>query len=262
MKRQIAAVCGAGMLAAVSAAPATAFEPIEGVWRTETSTSAEYLIQQSAPGVFKMTTIHGNAHCMPDESGFRALLGEEMEVRGSGLDYVYDPVYRFNSTCEIDGVGQGIARVTDTDPQNYRHVLCSARPGTGAPQFDANYQPTSANTVCRFGVRIREPEKPVSLGAIARKPRAPRCTPARRARGRVATLRLRNYANEPVLALQVRLGKRLRYRYEYPGALRRTVKLRLPKRGVRLRVTVETTSNKNFRRGWRYGACKPRKVRR
>lgn len=260
MKRRIAAVCGAGTLAAVAAAPATAFEPIEGVWRTETSTSAEYLIQESEPGVLTMTTIHGNRHCMPDESGFRALLGEEIEVRGSGLDYVFDPVYRFNSTCAIDTIGQGVARVISTDPQSYRHVLCSSR--TGPPQYDDEYRPTAAGTVCRFAVRIREPEEPVTLGAIAKVPRAPRCTKARRARGRTAKLRLRNYANEPVLTLQVRLGKRTLYRYEYPGPLKRRVKLRLPKRASRVTVVVETTSNKSFERTRRYRACKQPKARR
>src|ERR687892_1735321 len=104
MNRRIAAVCAAGTLAAAAAEPAIAFEPIEGVWRTETSTSAEYLIQQSAPGVFKMTTIKGRTDCQPDESGFRALVTEEMEVRGAGLDYAYDPVFRNNATCEIAGI--------------------------------------------------------------------------------------------------------------------------------------------------------------
>ncbi len=262
MNRRIAAVCAAGTLAAVSAGPAMAFEPIEGVWRTETSTSAEYLIQKSAPGVFKMTTIKGRTDCQPDESGFRALVTEEMEVRGAGLDYVFDPVYRFNSTCQVDGIGQGIARVTSTDPQSFRHVLCSARPGMGAPQVDADYQPTASTTVCRVGIRIREPQAPVTVKDVAKVPPAPRCTAARRKRGRVAKLRLRDYANEPVLSLQVRLGTRVVYSYEYPGVLRRTVKLRLPKRGVRLRLVVETTSNKSFETSRRFAACHRAKARR
>jgi hypothetical protein len=262
MKRRIAAVCAAGTLAAAAAEPAIAFEPIEGVWRTETSTNAEYLIQQSAPGVFKRTVIKGRTDCQPDESGFRALVTEETDVRGAGFDYLYAPVYRFNSTCEVDGIGQGIVRIVSTDPQSFRHVFCGARPGTGAPQFDANYRPTASNTSCRFAVRIREPEAPVAVKDIAKVPRAPRCTASRRKRGRVAKLRLREYANEPVLSLQVRLGKRVVYRYEYPGVLRRTVKLRLPKRGARLRLVVETTSNKSFKSSRRFGACRRAKSRR
>jgi hypothetical protein len=262
MKRRIAVMCGAGTLAAVSAGPAMAFEPIEGVWRTETSTNAEYLIQQSAPGVFKRTVIKGRTDCQSDESGFRAHVTEETEVRGSGLDYVYDPVFRVSSTCESAGVGQGVVRVTSTDPQAFRHVFCNARPGTGAPQFDAEYRPTAANTGCRFAVRVREPQAPVTAKAIAKVPKAPRCTPTRRKRGRVAKLRLREYANEPVLKLQVRLRGRVIYSYEYPGVLRRTVKLRLPKRGARLRLAIETTSNKSFQTTRRFGACGHAKGRR
>ncbi len=149
----VAASLAAFAVMAVSAAPVSAFEPIEGVWRTETSTEGEYLIQRSGPGTFKMTTIRGNDHCLPDESGFRARVTEQMELRGSGFEYVYDPVYRFPD-CSIDGIGQGIARIVSTAPR-YRHVLCGARPGTGPPQFDAEYRPTDSDTACRFAVRIR-----------------------------------------------------------------------------------------------------------
>jgi len=255
MKRLIAACVIALALTALPAAPASAFEPIEGVWRTETSTAGEYLIQRAGPGVFAMTTISGNRHCRPDESGFRARVTERMEVRGSGLDYAFDPVYRFLD-CSIDGTGQGIVRVVSTAP-SYRHVLCSARPGTGAPQFDAEYRPTAANTVCRFAVRIRPPKRPVSPASIARIPRKVACTRGARVRGRVVPLRLINPTNEPVLSIRVRLGGRLLYRYDYPGQLRRAVRPRLPRSASRLTVVVRTTSNKSFSIARKYGSCRP-----
>lgn len=236
------------------AAPAAAFEPIEGVWRTETSTAGEYLIQQSAPGVFRMTTIKGNRHCEPDESGFRALVAERMLLRGSGLDYTWSPVYRFGD-CSVDGIGQGIVRVLSTEKDSYRHVLCGARPGTGAPQFDAEYRPTADNTACRFAVRIRAPRRPVKARSLVRVRKAPRCTRRTRARGRVARLRLLNPANEPVLSIRVRLGRRVLYSYDYPGKLRRLVKVRLPRRAARVRVIARTTSNKRFAVTRRYGRC-------
>lgn len=239
-------------------AAAAAFEPIEGVWRAETSTRGEYLIQRSGPGVLKMTTIHGNRHCRPDESGFRSRVTEQVELRGGGLDYVFDPVYRFTTDCRIDGVGQGIARVLSAGPQ-YRHVLCSARPGTGPPQFDAEYRPTAANTVCRFAVRIRAPKRPVRARAIARVPGKVACTSRARVRGRVALLRLVNQANEPVLSIRVRVGGRVVYRYEYPGKLRPRLRLRLPSRAARVTVAIRTTSEKRFQVAQRYGACLPRR---
>jgi len=240
-------------LSAVAAAPASAFEPIEGVWRTETSTAGEYLIQRSGPGMFKMTTIRGNRHCLPDESGFRARVTEQIDVRGAGFDYVYDPVYRFPD-CSVDGVGQGVIKVISTAP-SYRHVFCAARPGTGPPQFDAAYQPTASNTVCRFSVRIRPPKPPVRPASIARVPKKPACTRAARRRGRIAPLRLLNPANEPVLSIRVRLGGRVIYSYDYPGKLRPRVKVRLPRRASRVAVVVRTTSNKRFTVARRYGAC-------
>lgn len=257
MKRLAIACFTAVALAVVPAAPASAFEPIEGVWRTETSTAGEYLIQRTAPGVFEMTTIRGNRHCSPDESGFRARVTEQMEIRGAGLDYAFDPVYRFPD-CRIDGIGQGIVRVLSTAPR-YRHVLCGARPGTGPPQFDAEYRPTAANTACRFAVRIRAPRRPVTARSFARIPAKVRCTPRARARGRFAKLRLVDQANEPVLSIRVRLGARVLYRYDYPGKLRRVLRLRLPRRAARVAVVVRTTSNKRFDLARRYGACLPRK---
>lgn len=240
-------------LSAATAAPASAFEPIEGVWRTETSTAGEYLIQRSGPGTFKMTTIRGNRHCLPDESGFRARVTEQIDVRGAGFDYAYDPVYRFPD-CSVDGVGQGVIKVISTAPR-YRHVFCGARPGTGPPQFDAAYQPTASNTVCRFSVRIRAPKPPVRPAALVRVPKRLACTRAARRRGRTMPLRLFDPANEPVLSIRVRLGGRTIYSYEYPGKLRRRVKVRLPRRPSRVTVVTRTTSNKRFTVARRYGAC-------
>jgi hypothetical protein len=248
------ALLGSVVTALSLAAPAAAFEPIEGVWRTETSTAGEYLIQRSGTGLFEMTTIKGNRHCEPDESGFRSLVTERMGLRGAGLDYAWDPVYRFGD-CRVDGIGQGIVRVLSTDPRSYRHVLCGARPGTGAPQFDANYEPTASNTACRFAVRIRAPKAPVKARSLVRVRKAPRCTRRTRARGRVARLRLLNPVNEPVLSVRVRLGRRVLYSYDYPGKLRRLVKVRLPRRAARVRVIARTTSNKRFTVGRRYGRC-------
>jgi hypothetical protein len=255
---RLSAICFAALaLTAASAAPASAFEPIEGVWRTETSTAGEYLIQQASPGVFKMTTIRGNRHCMPDEKGFRARVTEQVEIRGGGFDYAYNPVYRFPD-CSVDGIGEGIVRVVSTSP-TYRHVVCGARPGTGAPQFDAAYQPTASNTVCRFAVRIRPPKPPVRAASLARVPRKLACTPAARRRGRIAPLRLLNPANEPVLSILVKLGGRTLYRYEYPGKLRGRLKLHLPRRTSRLTVAVRTTSDKRFVVARKYGSCQPRR---
>jgi hypothetical protein len=258
MKRlTVVASLAAFAVMAVSAAPVSAFEPIEGVWRTETSTEGEYLIQRSGPGTFKMTTIRGNDHCLPDESGFRARVTEQMELRGSGFEYVYDPVYRFPD-CSIDGIGQGIARIVSTAPR-YRHVLCGARPGTGPPQFDAEYRPTDSDTACRFAVRIRPPVRPVRPASVVRVPRKPACTRRARLRGRVAPLRLLDPANEPVLSIRVKLGRKVLYRYDYPGKLRRRVRVRLPRRQSRVSVLVRTTSNKRFDVARRYGACLPRR---
>lgn len=240
-------------LSAVAAAPASAFEPIEGVWRTETSTAGEYLIQRSGPGTFKMTTIRGNRHCLPDESGFRARVTEQVDVRGAGFDYFYDPVYRFPD-CSVDGVGQGVIKVIGTVPR-YRHVICGARPGTGPPQFDAAYRPTASNTVCRFSVRIRPPKPPVRSASVARVPKRLACTRVARRRGRIAPLRLLDPANEPVLSIRVKLGGRTIYSYDYPGKLRRRVKVRLPRRASRVAVVARTTSNKRFTVARRYGVC-------
>ena len=241
------------VLTMVAAAPAAAFEPIEGVWRTETSTAGEYLIQRSGPGMFKMTTIRGNRHCLPDESGFRSLVTEQIDVRGAGFDYAYDPQYRLPD-CTLTGVGQGVIKVISTAP-SYRHVFCAARPGTGPPQFDAAFRPTASNTVCRFSVRIRAPKPPVRPASLARVPRRLPCTRAARRRGRTAPLRLLSPANEPVLSIRVRLGGRTIYSYDYPGKLRPRLKLHLPRRRSRLAVVVRTTSNKRFVVARRYGAC-------
>lgn len=203
----------------------------------------------------RRTTIKGRDDCRPDERGFRALLGEETDIRGGGLDYALDPVFRANETCGVTGVGQGIIRVTSTDPANYRHVACSARPGTGPPQYDASFEPTSSNTICRTSVRLRAPRPPVKPRDVTVLRRAPRCTRRTRARGRRLRVRLTNPANEPVRTAVVRVGRRVIYRYEYPGRLRRSLVVRLPRRAARVRVAVRTTSNKTLASGRRYAKC-------
>jgi len=235
------------------AATAAAFEPIEGVWRIETSTRGEFLIQQRGPRQFVRTIIQGNRDCRTDESGFRARVGEATPIAGGKLDYTLRPVFR-SQTCRSEGIGQGIIRIVSTDPQNYRQAACSARPGTGPPQYDANFRPTSSNTICRVAVRIRPPRRPVRARDVVKVPRV-NCTRRARQFGRRVRLRLANPANEPVESAVVRLGKRALYRYRYPGTLRRSVLVRLPRRAARVRVVVKTTSNKSLASGRRYGAC-------
>ncbi|MGE4427906.1 MAG: hypothetical protein AB7G37_15765 [Solirubrobacteraceae bacterium] len=254
--RPFTAILAAMLLALVGPSAAQAFEPLEGVWRIETSTQGEYLIQAEKPGALRMVTIHGNDHCRPDESGFRTRVGERVSIRGTGLDYTWTSVFRFTSTCALDGRGQGIMRVLEAGPDRYRHVACSARPGTGPPQFDAAYRPTSANTNCRFAVRIRAPRTPVTGRSYAKPPATPRCTRRARARGRTARLRVRNVKNEPILSVRVTLRGKTIYRYAYPGKVRRTVRLKLPRKGARLVVRVKTTSGKSFKATKRYRACR------
>lgn len=230
-----------GILAA--SAPAVAFEPIEGVWRTEGSSQGAFLVQQKAPGAFRKVTIQGNRNCVGDEFGFYHLVGDETEVRGGGLDYSYTPQWRTNG-CAVTGTGIGIYRVISARPSDYRLAACAARPGTGAPRFDAAYRPTAPNTHCNVAVRIREPVPPVTLSSFAAVPRMPRCTRRVKRHGRNVKVQLRNQANEPVLALEIRLGRRVVYRYDYPGKLAGTVTVRLPARGSRLWIGLKTTSNK------------------
>ena len=177
-------------------------------------------------------------------------------MAGGKLDYTLRPVFRSPRTCRSEGIGFGIIRIASTAPQDYRQVACSARPGTGPPQYDASFRPTASNTNCRVAVRIRAPRRPVKPREVVAVPRAA-CTQRARQFGRRVRLRLTNPANEPVESAVVRLGRRVLYRYRYPGTLRRSVLARLPSRAVRVRVAVKTTSNKSLSSARRYAACAP-----
>lgn len=257
MKRigAISAVIGAVIGPLAVAVPAAAFEPIEGVWQADGSSGGAFLIQQKAPGVFRTVTIQGRRDCIPDEHGFFHLVGNESELRGGGLDYAAAWVWRAEEDCTVAGTGLGVARVISTQPGNYRLVSCVARPDTGPPLFDAAYRPTSSNTRCRPAVRIRAPQPPVALASFAAVAPAPRCTREARRRGRSVRIRLSDHANEPVFAIEVRLGRRVVYRYDYPGTLATSVALRLPARGSRLSIAIMTTSNKFFARTRRFSRC-------
>ena len=250
--RALAAVPAAVTGALAAAAPAGAFEPVEGVWKSEGFSGGAFLIQQKAPGVFRQVTIDGRRDCVPDEHGFFYLVGNESEMRGGGLDYFAANTWR-TQDCAATTTGVSIYRVISTQP--YRMASCAARSDAGPPRYDAGYRPTAPNTYCTTAVRIRAPQPPAALASFVTVARAPRCTPQARRRGRSVRIRLSDHANEPVFALEVRLGRRVVYRYDYPGTLSRSVAVRLPARRSRLSIAIKTTSNKSFVHTRRFSRC-------
>jgi hypothetical protein len=247
----IAGVLATGLLAMAPSA-ASAFEPIEGVWQTTSDIAAEHLWQQTAPGTFHQYVIQGTTTCQADANGFLNDINlAKGSVQGSGLDYSGTaPFYSF-SDCSLIGDGQQVVHILSTDPSDFRMAQCSAQPGTGAPQYDANYRPTDPNTLCTEYRRIRPPEPPItSIDQIASLSKA-QCT-RRRAKVRVG---LTNPANEPLLSAVVKLGRRTVVDYEYPGPVPNVTKVRLPAKGGKLTVSVETTTHKSFSKTRRYHRC-------
>ena len=235
-------------------APAVAFEPIEGVWRSEGSSGSVTLVQQKAPGVFRSVIIQGHRDCVGDDRGFVNQVGREIEMRGGGLDYQAAVVW-VAEDCTPGGTGLSVYRVISAEPGNYRLRVCAAEPGTGAPQIDAAYNATSPTTRCTTSIRVHEPRPPVTLSSFVAVPRAPRCTRQTRRRGRSIQIRLSNQTNEPVFEIKVRIGRRVVYRYDYPGTLAPSVRVRVPKRPSQLSIAIKTTSNKSFTRTQQFSRC-------
>lgn len=240
------------------AAPAGAFEPIEGVWQVEHEPVAEHLIQETSPGQFMMRKINGKPECFEDTHGFlNAPVGDLISIfSGSGLDYTGFGFNADSITCEATGEQHPrIYRVVSTDP--YVFAMCAS--SSGPPQYDANYQPTSTGTSCLREVRIRAPEPPATFELISSIPAEPKCTSRARAKGRKIKVPLHPQANEPLLSARIKLGRRTVLLYNYPGVVPPKTRIKLPAKGGRLEVALETTSKKAFKQSKRYKPCQMKK---
>jgi hypothetical protein len=266
MKRWVALGAIAPLLAL--AQPAAAFEPIEGVWQTTTSIFGEFNIQQSGPNRFGIYTIKGDAPgspCRVDENNFiRPVVREGRDdfLSGSGLMYTGRgnlwSVDAFLGTCTRLGDVPAQADVLSTDPTNYRARYCVRGRLDEAPLFDPSGQP-AAGTLCTIYVRVREPLPQVERAAqVLRLPRLRTSGRTCRRTSRVATLRIANPVNEPLISLTVRVGRRVVEQLGYPVTASR-LRLRLPRGRFTLTVAFETATRSELSTSRRYRACSGRR---
>jgi hypothetical protein len=245
---------------ALSTASASAFAPIEGVWEVTSPPNAMLLIQETSPEHFQDRNIRGEVGCAFDENGFVNPVGIfNGELIGSGLEYGGFRVALSSETCRPIGEDAAVTKIISTAPSSYRLRTCVGALGTGPPQYDAEFLPTSSTTHCSEALRVRPPEAPVTFGRITSLPPPGVCNGAAQRRGRVIKVKLKNPLNEPLLSALVKLGPRIVVDFQYPATFPALTKIRLPSGRSALRITLKTTSGKTFAKKRIYGPCRAKK---
>lgn len=251
-------LAAAFLILLATAAEASAFAPIEGVWEVTNPPNSILLIQETSPEHFQDRNIRGEAGCVIDENGFVNKVGVlDGELTGSGLEYGGFRSALSNETCEPAGISYpALTKIVSTDPSNYRLRNCVSSVEGEPVRVDTELRPTAPTTHCDEWIRIRPPEAPATFARIATVPPAPACTATARRRGRVLKLRLHNPLNEPLLSASVKLGATTVLSYAYPATVPPLTRIHLPAGARTLTIAVTTTSGKTFRRKRHYGVCR------
>lgn len=245
----LAATIG-GLLAA--AAPAAAFEPVEGVWNYE---GGAVLVEATAAGTFRGVVTRPTQF-----SSCTHAAGENMwQMRGSGERYLGTHNYFTNSgMCAAGGFSPGKAawRVDMTNPAAPKLVFCSNTPADPLqPDFDAAGNPVNSTDGCATLTRLAPPGPPPVAAKVVSLPSARKC----RSR-RSFPIRFKAPGADPVKEATVLVnGRRVRV-VRGADRLSAGVDLRgLPKGRYTVTIRMITVSGKTITGKRRYRTCVPKR---
>jgi hypothetical protein len=241
----LASASGAVAALAWAAGAAQAAEPIEGSWLFQ---EGEVLVEATGPGAFKGTVVKPTrfAAC-PHPAGERM-----WQISGSGTAYTGTHIW-YRPDCSPDPGGQSTWTITSTDAANFTLRFCTARPGTGAPTFDAAGNPTGATT-CLDLKRVLPPQPKPTFERVVSLPKESRkCRSRRNFR-----IRLREPKADPLVRATVHVnGKRVKVlagkRLTAPVDLRG-----LPKGRYTVKIAATTASGRVIKGTRRYRTCTPK----
>lgn len=232
----ISALCAATL--AISAAPAQAFEPIEGSWFFE---GGEVRVEATGPGKFVGIVVKPTrfANCTHPA-------GQRMwDISGGGTHYTGTHIWYFDGTCGENPGGESTWDIVSTDPAKFQLRFCTEAPGRGPP---------TASTQCDILTRSRPPEPRVAPNRVIRLPSSKRCRSRRSFR-----IRIRQPKGVVLASATVTVNGR-RVRLLKGRRLRAPVNLRgLPKGRWTVRIRVVTAAGRVLTGTRRYRTCVPKR---